>query len=330
VQPVFNIALSVPDTLYATLWGDGQLGGPVAAEFRPPWSYDFMCAGYLLAIVPSICVIVGLIVALSRAVRRIDVAWLMLSAIILGVVGAIVLLTLRVPHFGSAKAFYALMTLIPFCALAVVGIDTLSIGNRYAWSGIAVLFIIFALNSYASYWIRTNDPNSRTVIAARLFDMHEVKKAESLLRSALETDPDNADARLMLAQYLIERHQLTEARKWLDLAPGQADSAPRHMLMAQSESFAGQAQLAKREVERAIQLDPQLADAYIARAELARQAGRLRRRDRCHIARRSHVTPTWTQFISNWPPNIRKSVTSKTPIGTGNIVAMLRSIGPAR
>ena len=45
------------------------------------------------------------------------------------------------------------------------------------------------------------------------------------------------------------------------------------MLIAQSESFAGQSQLARREVDRAIQLDPELADAYLAQGELARQAG---------------------------------------------------------
>lgn len=273
VQPIFNIGLSVPDALYATLWGDGQLGGPIAAEFRPPWSYDFMSTGYVLAIVPTICVIVGVFTVLARVIRRFDPAWTMLIAIFLSVVGAIVLLTLRVPHFGSAKAFYALMTLIPFCALAVIGIDVLSFGNRYARGAIAGMVIVFALNAYASFWIRTDDPEARTVIAARLFDMHDIKQAESLLRSALQVDPNNAGARLMLAQYLIERRQLAEARKWLDLAPGQADSAPRHMLIAQTESFAGQAQLARREVERAIQLDPELADAYIARGELARQAG---------------------------------------------------------
>jgi tetratricopeptide (TPR) repeat protein len=147
------------------------------------------------------------------------------------------------------------------------------LGNRYVWNALAGALIVFAINSYASYWIRTNDPEARTVIAARLFAMRDTRRAESLLRSAIEIDPNNVDARQTLAQYLIERRQLTEARKWLDLAPGQPAGAPRRMLIGQLESFAGNSQLAKREVERAIELDPQLADAYIARAELARQAG---------------------------------------------------------
>jgi len=198
VQPIYNIALSVPDTLYATLWGDAQLGGPVAADFRSPWSYDFMSVGYLLAIVPSICLLAGFAVVLARTLRRFDVAWMMLMAIFVGVMGAIVLLTLRVPHFGSAKAFYALMTLTPFCALAVVGIDALSFGNRLAWRVITGLLVVVALNSYASYWVRTSDPAARTVIAARLFDMRDYKRAEALLQSALKTDPGHVEARLVV------------------------------------------------------------------------------------------------------------------------------------
>ncbi|CAN5542281.1 hypothetical protein BH09PLA1_BH09PLA1_06660 [soil metagenome] len=274
VRPIFNLNLSVPNSLYATLWGDALCGGAISADFRPPWSFDLMCVGYVLAIVPSIFVIVGIGGALLRLARRDDAAWAMLLSILFIVVGAICYLALQAPHYGSAKAHYGLIALIPFCALATLGIETLSFGNRRVYSVLAVLFGVWVINSGATYWIRGDDAVVRTLTAARLIAQRQDKEAEAMLGSALQIDPASPDARFALANFLVIRKRYGEARKWLDPVPGQPDDARRHILMATIESAAGQQMLAASEVDRAIQLDPTVVDFYLVRAELAQRAGR--------------------------------------------------------
>jgi tetratricopeptide (TPR) repeat protein len=272
-RPIYNIALSVPDMLYATLFGDALLGGPISSDFPPPWSFHLMSTGYLLAVIPMTCLVVGIAVAIARIIRRFDVVWSMLLAILLGVVAAIVLLTIRVPHFGSAKAAYALAAIIPLCALLALGTEWLAFGSRRASNIIVALILVFALNSYATYWINSGDASVLAIIGERRVATGEREQGEALLHSAVQIDPNNVRARLALARHLTNTRQFAAARKWLDLAPAQPDSAVRHMLLAQIESYAGQTRLAQGELDRAIELDPYFADAYIARAELARASG---------------------------------------------------------
>ena len=49
------------DGFYSTLWGDGLLGGHVNLWVRPPWNYDLMVIGFILALIPTALVLTGLV-----------------------------------------------------------------------------------------------------------------------------------------------------------------------------------------------------------------------------------------------------------------------------
>ena len=53
VYPLFSSFSGFWDGIYSTLWGDGLCGGRGGFDIRPPWNYNLMIAGYLLALVPT-------------------------------------------------------------------------------------------------------------------------------------------------------------------------------------------------------------------------------------------------------------------------------------
>ncbi len=72
----FGTALHLPlsagmrgiwDGLYATFWLDGSLSGATDFNYAPPWHYGPMLSCAWLALIPSFVLLLGVVVALSRA-----------------------------------------------------------------------------------------------------------------------------------------------------------------------------------------------------------------------------------------------------------------------
>src|SRR6185503_19323615 len=68
--PFFSGTRSFAGGLHSTMWGDGLWSGAASAAFRAPWNYDLMAAGYALAIVPTVLLLIGLAATLRRFVRE--------------------------------------------------------------------------------------------------------------------------------------------------------------------------------------------------------------------------------------------------------------------
>ena len=83
-NPFFSALGSLPDGLYSTFWGDGLCSGVGAWCYRPPWNYELMAAGFLLALVPSLLIGAGLCVALVNMVRRPCAEWFLLLGVAAG------------------------------------------------------------------------------------------------------------------------------------------------------------------------------------------------------------------------------------------------------
>ena len=64
VHPLFSATASFFDGLYSTLWGDGLCSGVSDLSIRPPWNYNLMCAGYLLSLLPTLLLLVGVMTSL--------------------------------------------------------------------------------------------------------------------------------------------------------------------------------------------------------------------------------------------------------------------------
>jgi len=121
VRPYYAAFASFWDALYSTLWGDGQLAGKITGDDRnPQWHYGWMTVGYALALPVSGVMGVGwgrLLLGALRDPRGRQRSALALLLVCGGALGfALFYLTLSLPFYGQAKAFYAL-SLTPLLAL---------------------------------------------------------------------------------------------------------------------------------------------------------------------------------------------------------------------
>ena len=113
-QPFLSSYQSFWDSLYSTFWGDGLLAGQGGIATRHAlWNYSLMAAGYVLAVPATLLMFVGFVRGLGFAIndfeqrRRAVFALLAVVSLLCGF--AVFWLTLSLPYFGQAKAFYALM-----------------------------------------------------------------------------------------------------------------------------------------------------------------------------------------------------------------------------
>jgi tetratricopeptide (TPR) repeat protein len=209
--PFFSGFACFADGVYSTLWGDGLYGGVTAGTLRPPWNHELMAAGYLLALLPTVLVVVGATVAVWRSIKEMDVEWLLL----LGFIGlsafAFVVMTLRVPSHAQSKAFYLLSALLPFCALAGLGWDWLAKRAKVTGSVLALLLGVWALNSYGSFWIPRNSAGACVERGRTHSENGTDSDATALFRRAVQLDARSASGRSSLLQQLLKDGRINEA-----------------------------------------------------------------------------------------------------------------------
>ncbi len=168
-HPFFSNVHSFWDGLYATLWGDGLFGGEVNAINRPPWNYDFMTVGYLLALAPAAIVLTGLVRMVAACYRALDLRWLLLLAVGTAFAGAVLLMTLKIPSHAQAKAFYALPAMLPFCAWAAMGMEYWAGRGKMVRAILGVAMGVWIINVYASFWIRPETAQSELAAAVNKY-----------------------------------------------------------------------------------------------------------------------------------------------------------------
>jgi hypothetical protein len=150
--PFFSVVHGFPDGLYSTLWGDGLWGGAAARAYRPPWNYDLMAAGYLLALLPTLAAVVGAAAALVDLVRRPRAEGFLLLGLPFFAGAALLYHFLRYPYFCHVKAFYALPAVVSLCVFAARGVEVLSGGRPAVRAALVAALGAWALTAYASFW----------------------------------------------------------------------------------------------------------------------------------------------------------------------------------
>ena len=160
VHPLFSATASFFDGLYSTLWGDGLCSGVSDLTVRPPWNYNLMCAGYLLSLLPTLLLLVGAITSSWELFREPRSDIFIFVGLCLAVAMALVYYNLRVPCYGSAKAFYGMSALVPLGFFAAVGWNLVTDGKKWRQLPVAILLAVWAMNSFGSFWIY--DPVSTT------------------------------------------------------------------------------------------------------------------------------------------------------------------------
>jgi tetratricopeptide (TPR) repeat protein len=211
VSPLFSTFHSFGDGIYSTFWGDGSVSGVKSLVFRPPWNYDLMNAGYLLAIGISLLLFVGFVVVLVRFIRQPTPEWLIVLGLPLVFFLGIVYMSLVAPYSSVVKAFYAFPALVPFSALVAVGWDWLGQKHRVVQTTLWVVLLVWVMTVYAAFWIRSSNPETWRLRG--FFQQAQGNYAEAIesFSQALRLKPDDAVAHYFLAAVLVRQNREEEA-----------------------------------------------------------------------------------------------------------------------
>ncbi len=208
VHPLFSTTASFFDGLYSTLWGDGLCSGVSDLS--------------ILSLLPTLLLLVGVMTSLWQLFREPRSDIFIFVGFSLAVAMGLVFYNLKVPCYGSAKAFYGLSALVPLGFFAAVGWNVVTDGRKWRQLTIAILLTVWAMNSFGSFWIY--DPVAQHVITA--MHLWAGKKPDAALgeaKKAVAADPSNAAARIALATVLDDAGQsseaLEEAERATELAP---------------------------------------------------------------------------------------------------------------
>jgi tetratricopeptide (TPR) repeat protein len=244
------------DGLYSTLWGDGLLSSAPNLLGRPPWNYDLMAVGFVLALVPSALVLTGLVRALAGCWRAANPVWLLFLSLFWLFAFALLAMTLKVPSYAQSKAIYALAVLLPFCAFGALGFEFWAGRGKAARYLTAAALGLWLLNTCASLWIKPHATPTRlaSAICRALY-----LKADSteVFSDILRRGPGNSQAALWLARSEAGTHP-EQALKELELAL-QRDPANGHIesALASNLAFDNRLDEAIPHARRAVELAPE-------------------------------------------------------------------------
>ncbi|HJT78448.1 MAG TPA: tetratricopeptide repeat protein [Gemmataceae bacterium] len=257
VAPFFSAFYGLPDGLYSTFWGDGMCGGVGAWSHRPPWNYDLMAAGYLLALVPSVFILIGLAAALVRLVRQPRAEWFLLLGVLGGLAVGLLYQFLRYPYYGHGRASYLLTGMVPVCALAALGFDALARLGRVPAALAVILLGTWAGAAYASFWIPAHAAATENWAGDQELRAQHFGLAEAYFRRAAAADPRAALPRLNRARALLAEGRRPEARQSIEaVLRDEPDNPDAHLLLGfvcQDERKPGEA---AEELRRAGELAP--------------------------------------------------------------------------
>jgi tetratricopeptide (TPR) repeat protein len=266
-QPFYSAINSFADGVYSTLWGEGLYNGVVQTSERPPWNYDMMSAGYLLALLPTLGIVAGILLALWKFLRQPSIPWAVFLGLFFSFAVAMVYNSLQVPGYGSARASFGLLTLLPLCAFAALGLDALLGWRSWLRFPLIILLITWALVTVSSLWVSKHSP-AKFLQARMAMDAKEYARASELAQTYLRANPNAVEAELLYTDALF---RLGQTNKALESAQLYAEKHPGSALafLDLSAQLAEQQQLdsALVNARRAVELAP---ENYRVRYHLAR------------------------------------------------------------
>ncbi len=216
-RPFFSGFYSFWDGLYSTWWGDGCFGGATRLYGRPPWNYNLMAVGFVLALIPSALVLTGLWRSLCEITRRRSLDWLLLTTMALLIVFAIFVMSLKLPYYSESRAMYGLPAVLPFCAFGALGLEYWTTRFSQARYFLYVCLGVWLLTVYTSFWIRPNTVQTRLSIAVGLLSASRQDSGPAF-EKVLELDPRNPIAIESLAELDKDAGRLPGALTRLEAA----------------------------------------------------------------------------------------------------------------
>ena len=259
VHPLFSGFAGFADGIYSTLWGDALCGGASSLTFA--WNQQPLVAGYLWALIPTALILIGAVVAIIQFVRKPSSELFLLLGFSAVLMLGLIFMTLKIPSYAQAKAFYALSAITPLCFFGALGWETTTHISERLRFVLGTLVLVWATNSFATYWITPSV--AQHLYAAKALAAHDqIDRANAEAARAVQVDPLNATARglhaLSLSELGDDAEAVKEAERAVQLAP--MDSAAHLNLAITAKRTDMERAIA--EARRAIELGPENFSAY--------------------------------------------------------------------
>src|ERR1043166_6424510 len=222
-----------------------------------------MAAGYWLALIPTFAALLGAILTLVRFIRRPAPENFMLLSLFYLALYALVSISLDMPASALMKAFYGLPALVPFCAFVATGCDAL-----WKWCGKCraipiVAFSIWALNSFATFWIVRASAAAEVSRPWSLYREGQDAEAQRLLDARIKRDPGTEDAHWVSALIAMKHRDYARAAEHAQAILRVRPNSPAgHLAMALALDNQGKAEEAKVHARAVIQSAPGELKAY--------------------------------------------------------------------
>ena len=271
ITPLFGGFAGFWDGIYSTWWGDGLSGG--ASAVNVAWNMQPMISGYWWGIIPALLILVGAGVAIVRFLRQPSAKLFLLLGLPFLIVLGLGFMTLKVPSYAQAKAFYGLSGLTSLCFFGAVGWDMLTCRLPRFGLVIGTLLIVWALNTLATFWIIPSV--GQHLYAVRILGQQgDIRQADAEAAKAVEVDPANSGAHgyraLSLSELGDDTGAVNEAERATELAP--TDSAA-HLNLAIAAKRTD-IERAIDEARYAIELGPENFSAYQLLMKCLLESGR--------------------------------------------------------
>ena len=258
-HPLFSGFAGFTDGIYSTLWGDALCGGASSLAFA--WNQQPFIAGYLWALIPTALIVIGAVVAIIQFVQKPSSELLLLLGFSAALMLGLIFMSLKIPSYAQAKAFYGLSAITPLCFFGALGWETLTHGSERLRFVLGTLVLVWVLNSFATYWIVPSV--AQHLYAATALSIHnQFDRAVVEAAKAVAADPSNAIARgtqaLLLTELGRDEQAIKEAERAIELDPNDSDA---HLDLAVSANRTDPLR-AIAEGRRAIELGPENSAAY--------------------------------------------------------------------
>ncbi len=264
-HPLFSSLHSCGDALYSTLFGDALIGGSGRVDARPPWNYELMSAGMLLALLPTLALGIGLVIALVRLVREPRASWFLVLGLQAGTLAALISLTLRLPFYAQTKAVYAASVMIPLAAAIALGCEWIVERVRAAAPVVWIVLTTWLLASLTTFWstdaLAFENRMPREPAEWALPDAgSDARGGVAALEQAAAQAPDNADAHAQLASVRLGRGDVeaatAAARDAVAIDPW---NPAAHYVLALVRHRGGDTASAVEQLQLAVSIEPRAA-----------------------------------------------------------------------
>jgi cytochrome c-type biogenesis protein CcmH/NrfG len=272
-----SITHGIPDGIYSSLWGDGGWAGALHTN-RPPWNYDLMTVGYLVALVPASLIVVGAVRSVWYESKRSTWCGAYLLCAVAAQSLALCHFVSQHPGFGCIKGLFLLPIVPAVCVWASSGFDLVSGIAGWRRRAAASLLGFWALLALTSVCIAPSSAETLTFRGRQALFRRDIDAARDFAERATSTHPTHARGWELLGDSLLEQGNLPLAARALleavRLDPGLGGA---RVGLATALHGLGDITNCDRQLREAVEQSPEHLDAHVGLATRLLSDGHLER-----------------------------------------------------